>query len=163
MKKILFMVVLSLSLTVCLTSPTWAGGLGDFNAGEDAFYAGNYDEAIRLYTRAIASGELSQEQLSEVYELRGFTWDDKGDYDKAIADYTKAIEIDPKNSYAYINRGVDWYDKGDYDRAIADYTRAIEIDPKNSDAYYNRSLAWDKKGDDDKAKDDYAKAIELWN
>ena len=52
MKKILFMVVLSLSLMVCLTSPAWAGGLDDVNAGIAAGEKGDNDEAIRLFTKA---------------------------------------------------------------------------------------------------------------
>ena len=52
----------------------------------------------------------------------------QGDYDRAIADYTKAIEIDrstPRPTSAAASRT---QAKGDYDRAIADYNKAIEID-----------------------------------
>ena len=54
----------------------------------------------------------------------------KGDYDKAIADYTEAIRLDPKNAEAYCNRGHAYEEKGDYDKAIADCTEAIRLDPK---------------------------------
>jgi tetratricopeptide (TPR) repeat protein len=161
MKKILFMMILSLSLTVCLTSPAWATGLGDFNAGLTAVSEGNYDEAIRLCTKAIASGELSREELSLVYELRGVAWYQKKDYDKAIADYTKAIEINPQSAEAYYNRGIAWYDKGNNEKAIADYTKVIAINPKDAEAYDSRGDAWEKKGNHAKAKADYAKAKEL--
>ena len=55
---------------------------------------------------------------------------DKGDYDRAIADYDEAIRLDPRYAVAYYNRGVAYCDKGDYDRAIADYNEAIRLDPK---------------------------------
>ena len=58
------------------------------------------------------------------------TTDNKGELDKAIADFSKAIEIDPKSAIAYNNRGWAYEGKKDYDRAIADYSKAIEIDPK---------------------------------
>jgi tetratricopeptide (TPR) repeat protein len=161
MQRILFVAILLLSLMVCLTSPVWAGGLDDAKAGKTAYQEGNYDKAIKLYTKAIASGELSREDLSKVYNNRGEAWDDRGDSDKAIADYTKAIEINPQYISAYYNRGVAWYDKGDYDKAIVDYTKAIEIDPKFALAYQNRGHAWEKKGDSDKAIADYKKAVEL--
>jgi tetratricopeptide (TPR) repeat protein len=161
MKKILFAAPFLLSLMVCVTSPAWAGGLDDAKAGETAFQRGNDDEAIRLFTRAIASGELSRRDLGIAYYNRGNVWYYKGDYDKAIADYTKAIEINPQYASAYENRGLAWADKGDYDKAIADYTKAIEIDPKYAKAYYKRGLAWEKKGDLNKAKADYDKAKEI--
>ena len=50
----------------------------------------------------------------------------KGDYDRAIADYNKALELDPKDATAYNNRGYAYRQKGDYDKAIADYDKALE-------------------------------------
>jgi len=64
--------------------------------------------------------------------------------DKAIADESKAIEIDPKNATAYYNRGVAYDTLGQWDKAIADYSRAIEIDPKYAKAYSNRNNAYRK-------------------
>jgi tetratricopeptide (TPR) repeat protein len=53
----------------------------------------------------------------------------KGDYDRAIADLTEAIRLDPKYVWAYASRGEAYRMKGDYDRAIADLTEAIRLDP----------------------------------
>jgi tetratricopeptide (TPR) repeat protein len=140
MQRILFVAILLLSLMVCVTSPGWADGWDDADAGIAAAKGGDYDEAIRLFTKAIESGELSRENLSIAYYNRGNAWQSKGDSDKAIADYTKAIEIDPKHARAYYNRGKAWKKKGDYDKAIADYTKAIEINPKDADPY--NAFAW---------------------
>jgi tetratricopeptide (TPR) repeat protein len=132
-----------------------------------AFSEHSYDEAIRLYTKAIESGELSQKDLILAYYDRGEAWIGKGDCDKtiacdkAIADYTKAIELDSKFVQAYDGRGSAWFIKGDYDKAIADFTKAIEIDPKYDQAYYGRANAWEKKGDLNKAKADRAKGKEV--
>jgi tetratricopeptide (TPR) repeat protein len=167
MQRILFVAILLLSLMVCLTSPVWAGGLDDAQAGEAAFSGGNDDEAIRLFTKAIESGELSPENLCITYNNRASAWHSKGDSDKAIADWTKVIEINPQftGTYyisAYYSRGVAWYYKGDSNKAIADLTKAIEINPQHASAYHNRGLAWGKKGDYDKAIADYTKAIEIY-
>ena len=54
---------------------------------------------------------------------------DKGKYDDAIADYTKAIALDPNVATAYTNRGLAYKKKGDKEQAIADFRKALEIDP----------------------------------
>jgi tetratricopeptide (TPR) repeat protein len=83
------------------------------------------------------------------------------EYDKAIADYTQAIRIDPKFATAYSNRASAYGMKGDYDKAIADYTKAIELNPDIRDIYYNRGNAYFDKGDNDKAMADYNQAIRI--
>ena len=53
---------------------------------------------------------------------RGFAYQaDKGDFDAAIADYTKAIELNPEDADTYHIRGFAYADKGDFDAAISDY------------------------------------------
>ena len=55
---------------------------------------------------------------------------EKGDYDKAIAECSGAIRLDPNYAEAYYKRGLAYGNEGDYDKAIADYTEAIRLDPK---------------------------------
>ena len=84
-----------------------------------------------------------------------------GDLAGALADYAKAIEIDPRYASAYFNRGIVRQAKGDLDSAIADYTRAIELDPRYAKAYYGRGLTRQAKGDLDGAIADHTKYLEL--
>lgn len=46
---------------------------------------------------------------------RGFAYDKLGEFDLAINDYSKAIQIDPNNAYTYYNKGISLDRKGDYD------------------------------------------------
>ena len=80
--------------------------------------------------------------MPQAYSNRGLAYYEKGDLDRAIADYSEAIRLDPKYAYAYNNRGNAYYDKGDHDRAIADYSEAIRLDPKYAQAYFNRGVAY---------------------
>ena len=50
------------------------------------------------------------------------------EYQKAIADYDRAIQLDPQYAAAYNNRGNAYYDLKEYQKAIVDYDRAIELD-----------------------------------
>ena len=85
------------------------------------------------------------------FDNRGAEYGDKGDYDRAIVDYTASIRLDPKYAPAYNSRGNSWYNKGDHDRAIADYDAAIRIDPAYAAAFKNRGDAQSNKGDLDRA------------
>ena len=58
---------------------------------------------------------------------RGATYYQIGDYDRAIEDYSKAIELNANYVDAYLNRGITYNDKGDYDRAIEDYTKSNRV------------------------------------
>jgi tetratricopeptide (TPR) repeat protein len=84
-----------------------------------------------------------------------------GDWDGAIADFTKAIELNPKSDFAYVSRGVIKRHKRDLDGAIADFSKAIQLNPKNSTAYAQRGHAKVAKGDLDGGIADYSKTIEL--
>ncbi len=79
----------------------------------------------------------------------------------AIADYTKAIERNPKDAYAYLHRGIVKGVLGDSQGALADYTKAIELDPKNPLSYSNRGVEKAQNKDYDGAIADYTKAIEI--
>jgi tetratricopeptide (TPR) repeat protein len=89
----------------------------------------------------------------------GKAYYEKEDYDRAIADYSKAIGIKPDDEDAYFWRGLAYYAKGDYDRVIADSSKAIGIEPDGASAYNIRGLAYYDKGDYDRAIADYSKAI----
>ncbi len=72
--------------------------------------------------------------------IRGFLKAERGDHRGAIADYTRALQLDPTNPDLYYNRGVSRAAIGENQGAIADYTEAIRRDPGSGDAYYNRGL-----------------------
>ena len=75
------------------------------------------------------------------YNNRGIAKVGKGDFDGAIADYSRALELDPKFAAAYRKRGIAKQAKSDFDGAIADYNRALELDPKFAIAYADRGIS----------------------
>jgi tetratricopeptide (TPR) repeat protein len=79
----------------------------------------------------------------------------------AIADFSKAIELDGKNAEYFNNRANSYENTDDYDKAIADYTEAIGLDGEDAVYFNNRGLAYADKEDYDNAIADYTKAIAL--
>ena len=59
----------------------------------------------------------------------------------AMEEFTKAIQLDPKNDSAFLHRGYCHYDLGEYPAAIADLNQSLTIQPNNSRAYAKRASA----------------------
>jgi tetratricopeptide (TPR) repeat protein len=130
----------------------------------NAYRRGNFDEAIVLASKAI---RYKPNDVNN-YIWRGDAYDESSDYKRAIADYSEAIRLDPKNSEwlirrgnAYLHRGDYYVDSTDYDRAIAEYSEAIRLDPKKNDPFVMRCFAFRKKHDWDSAIADCSSVIQL--
>jgi tetratricopeptide (TPR) repeat protein len=95
------------------------------------------------------------------YALRGIVYGAKGELDRAIADFTKAIALDPKSTTAYENRGTAQERKGDLDKAMADFAKAIEINPKAYRAYDNRGVIYSKRNENELALAEFDRAIAI--
>lgn len=137
-----------------------------------------YDQAIANYTRAL---EINPND-AEAYYKRGSAYMNKEffdraiysnkegspiivrssiQFDRAISDFNKALEINPRYAEVYLNRGAAYAAKGFYDQAISDYNKALQINPRDNNAYCNRGLAHREKGEFDQAISDFNKALEI--
>ena len=98
-------------------------------------------------TTALATGALllstqtAVAQSAEVFLKRGYAKFQRDDYEGAITDLDKALEVNPQSYIAYTLRGAIKSQLKDYDSAILDYTKAIELNPNDSDIYYFRGQA----------------------
>jgi len=135
-----------------------------------------YKEAAMLFRRMIAplvcillgavllipscANDAAQQQARD-YLVKGYGYFTQSQWDQAIAEYSRAIEMDPKLAAAYNYRGSAYGEKGDYDKAIADLNMAIELAPALAENYRNRGIAFGKKGDYDKAIADFTTGIGL--
>ena len=97
------------------------------------------------------------------YNRRGNQYSRNGAYEQAIADYTRALELDAAFAEAWFNRGVSWYELGQYAESIADLTQAIELNPEDDNYYGRRSLAYLFNDQSDLAEADQDRCDELRN
>ena len=110
---------------------------------------------------SMTSEKEQRVEYAEVYFNRGDAYHRKGDFDLAIGEYTKAIELKLDYTNAYNNRGVAYYNKGDYEKAIVDFNRAIDLRPDDAKTYFGRGDAYADRGEFDKAINDYNTALGL--
>jgi len=129
------------------------------NIGVAYFRTGNLDQAIAYYTKAIDLGIAD----ANMYFFRGQMYGKYQQEDaKAIKDYTKAIELQPKFSRAYLNRALSYSIMKEHDKAIADYNNMVELRPADLKIIIdNRAKQYFEKGDYAKAWADVDKAKEL--
>jgi tetratricopeptide (TPR) repeat protein len=132
-------------------------------AEREAEYERRRSEELREWMKAEeARRKVADREEALGYALRAATYcEQKGNYDRAIADCTKAIRLNPEGISAYYWRADAYKHKRDYDRAIADYTEAIHLDPKRAPYYARRGEAYMGKGDYDRAIADYTEVILL--
>jgi len=119
------------------------------------------DLAISGCTGAIQSRKWSGRDLAWAYTNRGHAYIAKGDYDRAITDFNRTIEVDPRNGLAYINRSHAYERKKEYDRALADAMRGVELAPREVMGFVNRAAAYIGFKDYNSAIADTNRAIQL--
>jgi len=85
----------------------------------------------------------------------------RGDFWGAIAQYDKAIGLDPDLAELYVARGSAYVAQQNYNHAFADYLTAIDRDPQLASAYYARASLYWLLGELDDAERDYATLVRL--
>jgi serine/threonine protein kinase/Flp pilus assembly protein TadD len=95
------------------------------------------------------------------YNYRGVTYDKLDKYDEAVADYSRALELDMTFVMAYNNRGATYERLRKYDEALIDYSSAIQQAPTMAPAYYNRGNVFSKKKRSIEAIEDFTRALQI--
>ena len=88
----------------------------------------------------------STRSVAKAYSSRGYIWSCKGDYEKAITDYSEAVRLNAANPDIYANRAYAYYQIGDYRRSVADYSEVIRRKPDCADAYSTADVFGTLKG-----------------
>jgi tetratricopeptide (TPR) repeat protein len=119
-------------------------------------YCDDYKDCFTFYTAAINSNP----QNAEAYANRGIEYSSLGDYQSALIDLNKSIEI-REHALTYYNRGYVKVIIQDYSSAEMDFTKAVSLDPKLINAYIWRANVRMKKNDYDGALEDLNSAEKI--
>ena len=133
-------------------------------AGKDERIHSRKAECYRhLGMHEVAIAELDQAMKDEVNwnDLceRGICYRLLGNFDKAIEDFTAAIEEDPRYAFPYYSRGWCYELTGRGDLALEDYNLGIDIDPDYPYIFLERGLVLKKMGRLDEARADFETAV----
>lgn len=162
-----------------------------FNAGIQATEKGDYEEAIKLFSKHLqmnsndaaayfnrgnAYGKINNKKqeisdytiairlnpnFAEAYNSRGLAYRQLLDYENAVSDYTKAIKINSDYTEAIFNRAIAYYYMEKFELSAADYSAVLNIRPAFANAYYNRGYAYKQAGRFNEAMEDFEMAIKL--
>ena len=94
---------------------------------------------------------MQSDNSSELYYNKGIKEYEEGQYDLAVENFKKAIELDPDYASAYNGLGGAYLLAGDFDGAIYCLEKALEIEPDSARALFNLGLAYLNKGNKTKA------------
>ena len=131
--------------------------LSDYEICREA--SGEVNARIAACTRILDDLADPQELRSRAARERAHAHYLKGEYERAIADYTVALQLGPATAALHIERGLAYEDKNDDERAVADYTKAIRIAPDQANAYHCRGRVHLSRLDYERAIADFTQAI----
>ncbi len=144
------LILLSLFLISCVP-------INYFQLGHYANREKRFDDAIRYYTLYLKD----HPDDADAYSNRGLAYFYKGKYEKAIADFEKAIVIKPELVYAYNMCGLVHAYRKEYQLAMKYFDKAIEYEPGLDEVYRNRGWTHACMGKYELAIKDYSQAISI--
>ncbi len=137
-------------------------GLAHERRGEIDKAIADYSQAIEIHLDADApslSPGVAIRNLATNYVNRGRACFKLGRPDRALADLSEAIRVDPKRTLAYYWRGKVHEQSDDLDRAVAAFSEAIRLDPTYVLSYVGRGVSQIKAGRFEQAIADFDEAI----
>jgi lipoprotein NlpI len=119
------------------------------------------DDVIFGCSAMIKDERASATDIAAAHSVRGYVLGMRGEFDAALADHGKAIELSPNFETAFARRGATLHLKGELDRAAADYSKAIALNSNYAWPLFERGRILAHRGELDKAMADYDAAIKL--
>ncbi len=125
--------------------------------GQLYYYAGNPQEAMIRYSRAI---EVDSSYYAP-YLLRADLLVQQGMYDEALGNYTRALQLYPGDAVTHFTVGIIRYQGEEYELGIEHFSSAIRFDSSMVDAYYGRGLCFMETGNTEQAVEDFETVLTL--
>jgi len=129
--------------------------------GAEAAKNQDFDKAVDMLRKATAMDHKYADELSAVYQQRGYAAATDQRYGDAINDYGEALKLTPQNSRIYEQRAAVEMKIQDYEKALGDYSELIKQKP-NEVRYLNyRAYIYELKNDLKNSLADNEKVLKL--
>lgn len=122
---------------------------------------GNIQGAIDDFTVIIDKKLDIDIELGQVYFERGAQRDWTGDYNGAVSDFNRALELGITHDKLYYNRGYVYAELKQYENSLADFNKAAELNPGKAEIYFSRGLVKASLNDFEGALKDYEESVKL--
>lgn len=124
------------------------------------FDGGRYQKSIEILDEAVEINEFPQ--LTPILHFyRAVSKVKVNQYEAAIEDYTKAIELNPQKSKYIYHRGLAYFQLNQYEQAKKDFQTTLAMDGGNADIYVKLAFLKQQENDLKGAIEGYTKAIEF--
>jgi len=120
----------------------------------------NIPEFVNVQPEAFLKLDAPVTKFYDVFD-RAMALEKKGQHSAAVAEWRKALELDPEDAKANNNLGLGLTRDGRLDEAIPHFEKAVEGDPRFAEAYNNLGIARAQKGQVEEAIRHFQKAVEL--
>jgi len=108
----------------------------------------------------IEDEELHKKLLSSIFYKRGIDYFNNSQYDKAILELSKVLEIDNENINGIYYRGYAYFEEGSSIAAEVDISKVLKLDPNHYDAILLFAMINEKVSNKDKAIKAFSEFIE---
>src|SRR5436190_3953431 len=115
--------------------------------GAEASKNQEWDKAIELLRKATDLDHKYADELSAVYQQRGYADATNQQFQDAINDYGEAAKLTPQDVRIYEQRAAVEMKIQDYDKALADYSEVIKLKPNEARYYNYRAYIYELRND----------------
>lgn len=116
---------------------------------------------LALPAKSLEDPSLQSKLLLSIYLKRGREYINCEDYDKAVLEFSKAIEVDARNCEAYYYRGISFCEEGVFSVAQKDLAKLKELDPEFANTLLLEARIADKRGKAQRAVSLYTEYLDL--
>jgi tetratricopeptide (TPR) repeat protein len=131
------------------------------NEARAAEQAHDYQRAVDLYSSALKIEKSANFIHRDLLRRRAFAYEDLRQYERAEADFTAALKVEPVDPELYARRGYFFMRRNRYDDALADFRKGARLDPRNGTYPYGEARVHETRGDYTRAIERYSDAIRI--